>query len=80
MRGTLYILRINRNIVECKDARRAVPATHFFRINRNIVECKVSTLRRSSMSKRSINRNIVECKGVSAGRGQAVGGDVLIET
>ena len=27
-----------------------------------------------------INRNIVECKGVSAGRGQAVGGDVLIET
>ena len=32
---------INRNIVECKDARRGAKKVLVSRINRNIVECKV---------------------------------------
>ena len=33
-------LRINRNIVECKYARRGAKKILVSRINRNIVECK----------------------------------------
>ena len=35
------IMRINRNIVECKDSRKHIPLHEPYRINRNIVECKV---------------------------------------
>ena len=34
------LTRINRNIVECKDAFTVCHILLFFRINRNIVECK----------------------------------------
>ena len=56
------LARINRNIVECKDKRKA-PGTYYERcINRNIVECKERRYREMVEESRSINRNIVECK------------------
>ena len=42
----LPLIRINRNIVECKDDNRIVAMKQEFRINRNIVECKVFKVKR----------------------------------
>ena len=36
-----YLLRINRNIVECKAVNSVSGIAADFSINRNIVECKV---------------------------------------
>ena len=40
MRMNTCQLRINRNIVECKDICSAFATSTAYRINRNIVECK----------------------------------------
>ena len=37
-----WILRINRNIVECKGGNENLNKEDFEGINRNIVECKAS--------------------------------------
>ena len=57
-----YLLRINRNIVECKGELLTVLKKSEKRINRNIVECKVVAFLSAAFAAFCINRNIVECK------------------
>ena len=54
--------RINRNIVECKDALQSQLANCCCGINRNIVECKEELYNKGLVGTDGINRNIVECK------------------
>ena len=58
----LLFLRINRNIVECKDILHIGRVNFLPGINRNIVECKVLLPSVYTAFAVSINRNIVECK------------------
>ena len=63
--GTPDLVRINRNIVECKVQMTAMLGCPAMRINRNIVECKEKCCHIMKKMPFSINRNIVECKGLS---------------
>ena len=72
-------MRINRNIVECKDLSTYIYSFAVPRINRNIVECKGYRLHLATSSVLRINRNIVECKDVP-GWCRVQRKDVLIET
>ena len=55
-------IRINRNIVECKEFSFCGSFDCSDGINRNIVECKEQDAYNSRQDHTSINRNIVECK------------------
>ena len=57
------MLRINRNIVECKVSLVLEQIVSMTSINRNIVECKDVIVKICRIVNISINRNIVECKG-----------------
>ena len=78
--GTLpIIMRINRNILECKVVILADTCGYISRINRNILECKVKGDTMNNDQLTSINRNILECKAYI--NSYAPGCDmVLIET
>ena len=56
------IVRINRNIVECKEVLQCDFLSVFSGINRNIVEFKGIFSWPFSEPDVCINRNIVECK------------------
>ena len=55
-------MRINRNIVECKEDFTVFQLQSGFCINRNIVECKGEFAIPHPKRACRINRNIVECK------------------
>ena len=74
-----YLLRINRNIVECKAVNSVSGIAADFSINRNIVECKGELLTVLKKSEKRINRNIVECKAGRMGYSTRPA-SVLIET
>ena len=61
-------LRINRNILECKDQLKRILFWFANGINRNILECKGTTFACPGRRAVGINRNILECKGMKQGR------------
>ena len=76
----LHSFRINRNIVECKEAHGFDNLSAQDCINRNIVECKVNSILHHLKRNHGINRNIVECKGYSSIGVVSLCATVLIET
>ena len=60
----MRVVRINRNILECKARKSADNYKMQHSINRNILECKDDSSTDERVQKSSINRNILECKGI----------------
>ena len=75
----LYILRINRNIVECKVWCNCYTVTYDAVLIETLWNVKCNSRIRSRRYLKCINRNIVECKAFKH-NGYEVSSDVLIET